>query len=97
MSEVNVYAMNDSDWVVARSEEEAAKFWSEFAATLGMYPEDVEEDLPVRVSDEEMRRLQYHTDAGSRHNEIISFAEQLARLVREGEEFPCYFATAELP
>jgi len=61
--------------------------------------EEFEVGKPVELTEEDMDRLIFHDteedgdlapEGGTR-----SFREQLAQMIAEGAEFPCFFATTE--
>jgi hypothetical protein len=90
---VKVFKMNDCDWYAGRNLEEVKAF---VLAETGM-PEDEAFDNPGELSDEAMRELRFrHTDGNDlRAKTTVSFAERLAEMVAEGQEFPAFFASTE--
>ncbi|KMN48745.1 hypothetical protein VL04_17385 [Chromobacterium violaceum] len=82
---VRVYEMNDCDWVVARSEQEAQAYYKDLNG---------EDDSPRALTARELEELQYHI-GDSRSNPTITFRQRLQRLVDAGEPVPQLFATTE--
>lgn len=82
---VRVYEMNDCDWVVARSEQEAQAYYKDLNG---------EDDSPRALTARELDSLQYHI-GDSRSSPTISFRQRLQQLVGAGESVPQLFATTE--
>ncbi|MBM2884050.1 hypothetical protein JFK97_06570 [Chromobacterium phragmitis] len=82
---VRVYEMNDCDWVVARSEQEAQAYYKDLNG---------EDDAPRALTARELDSLQYHI-GDSRSSPSISFRERLQLLVDSNEQIPDLFATTE--
>ncbi|MBM2884872.1 hypothetical protein JFK97_10785 [Chromobacterium phragmitis] len=82
---VRVYEMNDCEWVVARSEQEAQAYHKDLNG---------EDDSPRALTARELDSLQYHI-GDSRSSPTISFRQRLQQLVDAGESVPQLFATTE--
>lgn len=92
---MNIYSMNDCDWVAAASPEEAIAFYLREVADGKDTPENREEYIeePIEaLAAEHMEKLRYHD---SETGKVRSFAEQLALEISEGKPFPSYFASTE--
>lgn len=96
VSEFKVYAMNDCDWYVAKSEEAAKASMME---TVGCKSaEELVEEFcpsgyPVELSDQDLDRLKYQDDDDDSVSR--SFREQLLRMIDRGEVMPGLFASTE--
>ena len=86
MYKLQIFKMNDYDWYAAESVEDALKAME---ADRG---EDYGEDAPVELSEADLDRLKYFDEDGI---PVRTFREQLAKMIAEGEKFPCLFATTE--
>ena len=89
---MRIFAMNDCDWMAAETLEDAkVAYLRDYAGGL-----DEEESLdnPHELSGEEMDHLRFF-DLEAEPRENCSFREQLERLITAGQEFPCFFASAE--
>lgn len=85
---IKIYAMNDCDWVVARSKEEAITFYKSISAD----PKDWQDAEEIDSS--KLDRLRFCIE-DSRSGPTISFRERLQQIVDSGEEVPDLFATTE--
>jgi len=83
---IQIYAMNDCDWVVARSKEEARHHYGRIAV-----PEDFEN--VQELSGEQLDELDYFIER--RHGPAISFRQRLQQIVDNGEDVPDLFASTE--
>ncbi|WP_053006661.1 hypothetical protein [Chromobacterium subtsugae] len=83
---VHVYEMNDCDWVVARSEQEAQAYYCDLNG---------EDDPPRALTAEELDRLGFFVDAEQPDGHSITFRERLQQLVDNNEQIPDLFATTE--
>lgn len=103
MAWIKIFNMNDYDWYAAETVEDALK---EMAETLscGTDPDDIAEmrreyqvKNPVELTDEDMDRLKYiDTDENDDpEGDPRTFREQLAKMISEGDKFPCMFASTE--
>ncbi len=104
MSAVKIYAMNDTEWIVASSELQAALV---YAGTISRTIDscvkenyiDTEHGYPRALTVREMRRLRYHDEDdknyGKDNYRPRSFKQQLDQLIGPGAEFPRYFAGRE--
>jgi hypothetical protein len=85
MPEVGIFEFGDEEWVAAGTQQEAVDY---FTKETGLDP--AVEGIEVRrLDDATMARLQFRDDDGT----VRTFAAQLARLMRAGQEFPIYFAS----
>lgn len=85
---VKVWSFNDGFWFAAETIEEAMA-----AAHADGYDVD---DPPMQESASRMETLTYYDNIYNvEESDKRTFAEQLANLVAEGIEFPCFFATSE--
>jgi len=91
MRKPKVYEMNDCDWWADFSPDEAKKNYSEFIDI------DDGESEPVELTEEEMDRLTYATDDDYPDGEVstITFKQQIEYMIKNGEKFPCFFASTE--
>jgi hypothetical protein len=83
---VKVFRVNFFDWWAGY---DLASVKSAYLAESGMAkvePFDEEEELPRDA----METVRIHPDPYAK--ESSTFQEELARMVVEGQEFPCYFA-----
>jgi len=90
---MNVYAMNDCDWVAAETAESAIKFYLDMISEKDT-PESREEFLeePIEpLADEHMDKMRFHDEDGR----VRSFTEQLAKEHAKGKTFPAFFASTE--
>lgn len=83
---IKIYAMNDCDWVVARSKEEARHHYGRIAV-----PEDFEN--VQELSGEQLDELDYFIER--RHGAAISFRQRLQQIVDNGEAVPNLFASTD--
>jgi hypothetical protein len=85
MTKIRVYCMNDfSEYWAGESMEACA---AEAKEQTGVdYPE---EGYGMELSDEEMNRFKIYDDDGT----VRTMAEQLARDIAEGVQFPCCIAS----
>jgi len=92
-NEIKVFRMNDCDWYAGRNLEEVKTF---MLAQTGM-PGDEAFDDPQELPDQAMNKLCFrHTDEDDLpEGQTISFAERLAEMIAEGQEFPAFFASTE--
>jgi hypothetical protein len=86
MADIKVFKLNDCDWWAA-SDLEAAK-----AAYIEQTGEEDFDDA-YELSDHQMEFLKFRRDDDN-HTEV-SFKEELERRLRDGETFPCFFASTE--
>lgn len=91
MSEkIKIFKLNDCDWW-AGSDLESVK--ADYLKTTGETELDDTFDEPYELSDALMERLKFRRDDDN-HTEV-TFKEELARQIAEGQEFPCFFASTE--
>ncbi|AXT46571.1 MULTISPECIES: hypothetical protein [Chromobacterium] len=85
---IQIYAMNDCDWVVARSREEAITFYRTFS-------EDAEDwEGAEELSSKALDKLKYATGE-CLSGPTISFRARLQQIVDNGEDVPDLFASTE--
>ena len=85
---IKIYAMNDCDWVVARSREEAITFYRTFS-------EDAEDwEGAEELSSKALDSLKFAIEE-SHSSPTISFRARLQQIVDNGEEVPDLFASTE--
>ena len=92
-----IFEMNDCDWILAHSQEEAANFYCEMVGARD-YVELVafEEGYPMEVCDEMLDKLRFHREAlHSEGPHVVSFREELASQIASGEPIPHLFASTE--
>lgn len=92
---MKLFRMNDCDWVMAPSLDEAANFYAKY--TAGSY-EDAMKDEPRELTDEEMDKLRFmdHADDPEPSRGDRSFREELARRMATADENETdLFATTE--
>lgn len=85
---IKIYAMNECDWVVARSKEEAITFYRTFSEDAEDW-EDAEE-----LSSKALDKLKYAIGE-SLNGPTISFRARLQQIVENGEDVPDLFASTE--
>lgn len=85
---IRIFAMNDCDWVVARSREEAITFYRTFSEDAEDW-EDAEE-----LSSKALDSLKFAIEE-SHSSPTISFRARLQQIVDNGEEVPDLFASTE--
>lgn len=89
---IKIFAMNECDWMAAETVEDALREYKE-----NYSGEEFENGEPIELDDETMERAKYQeTDEDESVLETISFREKLDRMIREGVQFPAFFATTEL-
>lgn len=88
----NVYEMNDCDWWLARSPQEAI---NDAAKYYGCKPDDEElvATTPRKLSDDELAELQYHLD-DNHTGDTHSFKAELNKRIKSGP-VPQMFASTE--
>ena len=90
---IKVFSMNDCDWVAAETLEEAKSWYKDFCSSSSDPDEEVFDD-PHEVSSEDMKKLKFNDEDGSKPV-TRTFQEQLDRIVDRGEPFPLFFASSE--
>ena len=87
---MNIYRMNDYDWVAAESEREAIRFYH--TALMPEYGEEPE-DQPELLTDEDLDRLIFHCEDGTE----LTFRENLENVMAEPHRSnePFFFASTE--
>ena len=88
---MNVYRMNDYDWVAAINLVEALRFYQ--AAIMPEYG-DEEEDQPVKLTEEDMERLVFHHEDGHEMSFMDRLEEELQNRGESREPF--FFASTEI-
>jgi hypothetical protein len=101
---IKVFAMNDCDWYAAATAEDALRGM----ATALCFPDgpqgiaDMRNEYdvgdPVEVSAADMERLRFRfldEDGETVPESSTTFRERLAEMVRDREDFPCFFASTE--
>jgi hypothetical protein len=90
--QVNIYKLNDCDWVAAESIEEARTFYKDLT---GLSDDEAFED-EYQLDDEELDRLRFtETDDFDKPLGECSFREHLAHALANGEAAPFFFASTE--
>jgi hypothetical protein len=87
---MNVYRMNDYDWVAATTAIEASEFYRK--AIMPEYGEE-EEDLPEKLTESELMNLVFHHDDGHETSFMERLEEELAN--RGEDRSPFFFASTE--
>lgn len=93
MSSMKIFKLNDCDWAAAETLEEAVAYYKRIYGV-----DDDQIDDPWELGDEELDRLQFHfTDDDGVHTTgvVMSFRDTLAKMIADGEQFPCHFASTE--
>ncbi|UGA37887.1 hypothetical protein JOS77_28780 [Chromobacterium haemolyticum] len=85
---IRIFEMNDCDWVVARSKEEAITFYKSISAD----PKDWQDAEEIDSS--KLDRLRFCIE-DSRSGPTISFRARLQQIVDNGEDVPDLFASTE--
>ena len=87
-----VYEMNEFDWWADFSPEEAK---INYYNHIDIHDDD--ESEPIELTIEQMSILKYTADVFDSSNkiQIISFQDQLDLMIKNGEKFPCFFASTE--
>lgn len=97
---MKIFKLNDSDWVAAKSMEEAKKCLAETVA-LGRVDAEFEEefiDSPHELSDFEMNNLFLRDEEPEDEEEEVkkeTFRVALDRMLQDGTKFPTHFASSE--
>lgn len=92
---IKVYEVAEDEWIAAESEEAATAFYKELVGEA-TYAEVFEEfGEPVELSAECMQHLKFTDDEVSPPRKM-TFAERLAELVAEADDFPQFFATGNM-
>lgn len=91
---INIYQVDDAYWYAAKSPESALQKYLTDAEERGISDEiDLEElGTPTLISEPEIDKLQYRSDDDY---SLISFREQMKRLLANNATFPAMFATTE--
>ena len=91
--QIRVFRINDYDWYAGRDLDEVKAFVLEQS---GMR-EDEAFDNPCELSDEAMSKLRFRpTDESDLPaDSTITFAERLGEMIKDGCEFPAFFASTE--
>jgi hypothetical protein len=90
MNEIRVYQINDYEWYAGHSMEEC------IAYVLELTGESRDEMLqysmvePHELTELEMDSLIFRAEEGVMR---LTFRQMLRRMIREGEQFPCLFAS----
>ncbi|MGH7935832.1 MAG: hypothetical protein ACREF8_02345 [Chthoniobacterales bacterium] len=87
---LKVYAVGECDWFAAEDVEGAKAAAAKFYGDAETLDEAMESGIDV-LDDADMDRLRFVREDDSR----VTFREQLAQMVADGEEFPCFFASSE--
>jgi ribosomal protein L16 Arg81 hydroxylase len=88
---MKVIQMNDCDWMAAETVEQAT---DEYIAKYGGDEHELAEDQPTELSDEAMNCLMFNA-CDEEPPTKRTFREQLDKLIADGQEFPCFFASTE--
>jgi len=83
---LNVYRMNDFDWVAAESLDDARKVYEVHCKEVGCY-DDFDMDEISKLTEEDLDRCSYHDENAGK---TMTFREAL-----KGMEGPGFFATTE--
>ncbi|MGZ3235746.1 MAG: hypothetical protein ACXU8A_00050 [Burkholderiaceae bacterium] len=88
---MKIFRMSDYEWYAAEDLESAIKCYMD---DTGVSREDVDDDEPCEISQDEMDGLIYHDHEAEPPIEH-SFAVQLAIELKDGRPFPRFFAGTE--
>ena len=89
MNEVKIFAMNDCDWMAGYDLESVTLAYAKLFDCSG------EVDDPHELTAEEMDRFRFDDGDTEDMDEWPTFTEALAKLVADGQKFPCFFASTE--
>lgn len=92
-----VYAMNDCDWYVARTPEEAVEAMREnmgYKNVDDLKGDGMLDDQPTELSADDLDGHYFHLDE-SKSGPTITFRAQLDRMIAEGKGLPGFFASTE--
>lgn len=105
---MKIYNMDDCTWIAAADVDDAWRGFAEFMGYKGAGAvEEARADhadyIPEELTDEQLDRLTFHAhdlsdgcpEGINPCPEACTFREQLAHMERQGESFPCFFATTE--
>jgi hypothetical protein len=96
---VKVYHMNDCEWFAGEDLESCIKYYFEEYIGEDDTPENREEYLndAEELSEAEMDRLKFTDIEGEwgERDKQYTFREALDKMIAEGTEFPCFFASTE--
>ena len=87
---MEIFQMNDCDWVAAEDLESAKAFY--VREHSGGLPEDEAMEEPHQISDYEMGHNRFRLEDS---DELRTFRQELIRRIKAGDEFPCFFASTE--
>jgi hypothetical protein len=89
---IRVFMMNDCEWTAGDCTPEEMLAW--YMQQTGCSREEStgdEDGLPEELTAEDLDGLTFHCDDGTKR----TFAEELERMIVEGQRFPCFFASTE--
>lgn len=85
---IKIFQLNDCDWWAGEDLKSVKKVYAEEVDSDSDLTEDARE-----LTEKEMNELVFADETGSGNGR--SFKDQLKRLIDNGQEFPCFFATSE--
>jgi hypothetical protein len=98
---IKVFQVSETDWFAAADADSAVIAFKDFYSIDDqkppLTPTQLEDDWgfdgkAVELSAEKMQTMRFDD---TEENKKRSFAEQLAKMIAEGQNFPCFFASSE--
>lgn len=90
---IRIFKLNGSDYIAAKNLGSAMHCLAEhMGCDLNGHFREEYVDGPFELSEEAMQKLKIRDDDGK---VLGTFKEVLDQMVRDGEVFPCYFASSE--
>jgi hypothetical protein len=89
MDKIKIFKINDYEWIAAETMEEAIQCEIDICGVSR--EEAYDESVAHELSEEEMNTFFFIEDDQSK----VPFVDKLNSLIKEGVEFPCYFASTE--
>ena len=86
---MKVFNVDENDWYAGETREEVEAYAQEHADMQG------EELGIIELTPEDMTTLRFFMDDDDDEEDSITFQERLDELIKEGQKFPCFFATSE--
>ena len=102
MADIKIFRMNDCEWYAAETAEDALKAMADnlcFEVTpegIAAMRKEYEVGEPIELTELYLDRLRFNrTNEDGETEETCTYREQLASMIADGEDFPCFFASTE--
>ncbi|HVK55882.1 MAG TPA: hypothetical protein VM532_12745 [Burkholderiales bacterium] len=93
---ITIFRINEFEWYAGDcTPEEILAFYMKETGCTKEEATDDDDTLPEALSDEEMDKMIITTEPGNSESTTMTAREYLARMVAEGQQFPCSFASTE--